>query len=300
MKSQVFTVLLSMFKLLTAKPIVDNTLENLKTRCLQLKNGGLPPKMSIILVGNNPASLIYIKNKKRLCQKIGANFELIQLDESITSKKFLSVVDKVNSDSETTGCFVQLPIPKQLHYLDTSTLISPEKDIDGFHQNSSIDLYFNKEKSFTPCTPKGIIKLLNHYKIKIPGKHIVIVGRSYIVGKPLSLLLSNLNATVTLCHSKTVNLKTHTRSADIIISATGMAQFLDETFVKDDKKQIIIDVGMNKAPNKEICGDVDFHKVKDKVFAITPVPGGVGPLTVLSLLENLIIATEKLSKKDKS
>ena len=253
--------------------------------------------LSVILVGNNPASLLYIKNKKAFCEEVGAEFELIHLDEDTTEQTFIEQIEKVNTDKSITGLFVQLPVSKHLKHIDISNLVNPEKDVDGFHANSSLDLYRNTEKSFIPCTPKGILNILNHYEISIPGKNIVIIGRSYIVGKPLSLLLSNRDATVTLCHSKTINLKEITKNADIIISAVGIPKYLDSNYLSKAGNQILIDVGINKDVNNKTCGDIDFENVKNHVAAITPVPGGIGPLTVNSLIENLILATEKISSK---
>ncbi len=284
-----------MSKLLNAKPIVEKSIDSLQKRCGQLKIEGLEPKMAVILVGNSQASLTYIKNKKKLCQEIGASFELFHLDQNISEADFLKQVESINNDSKVTGFFIQLPLPKSLSHLNISKLVDPKKDVDGFHPNSSNALYLNKENAFIPCTPKGILKLLSFYNLDIEGKNIVIIGRSLIVGKPLSLLLSNKNATVTLCHSKTKNIKQHTKNADIIISAVGNSKFLTAEYLSENKP-VIIDVGINRDENDKLCGDIDFESVKDKVSAITPVPGGVGPLTVLSLMENLIQATENILK----
>jgi methylenetetrahydrofolate dehydrogenase (NADP+)/methenyltetrahydrofolate cyclohydrolase len=282
-----------MSTLLTAKPIIDLSIKKLKEDSLRLKNKGLAPKMGVILVGDNQASLSYIKNKRKMCQDIGAEFELFHLDEDTSEEKFLKQVASLNNDTSFTGCFIQLPIPKQLEHLDISTLINPYKDIDGFHSNSTTSLYRNTGDSFIPCTPKGILKMMDHYGLEIEGKNIAIIGRSFIVGKPLSLLLSNRNATVTLCHSKTIKLQEITKRADIIISAVGSPQYLDYNFVNEDLNQIVIDVGINRDIAGKLCGDVNFDSIKDKVSAITPVPGSIGPMTVLSLLENLILATDK-------
>lgn len=286
-----------MSELLLSKPIVEKSLPELNKKCLSLKAQGLTPKMRVILVGENPASKLYIKNKKALCDKVGADFELIELPSDTLEENFLLEIKKMNEDNLVTGCFVQLPVPKQLAHIDTVNLIHPDKDIDGFHSNSALALYRNTEKSFIPCTPKGILKLCDYYNIALEGQQIVIIGRSYIVGKPLSLLLSNKNATVTLCHSKTQNLQKITQQADIIISARGEPRYLDQSYLKKDKSQIIIDVGINKDNNDTTCGDADFENIKDLVKAITPVPGGVGPLTVLSLIENLILSTQKILAK---
>lgn len=283
-----------MTKVLFAKPILEKSKQLLAQKTASLTQQGMTPKMCVILVGNNPASLLYIKNKKKLCEDVGAKFELLHLDENISENEFLKTINSSNQDDSISGLFVQLPVPSHLKHIDISNLIHPNKDVDGFHGNSTIDLYKNTNNSFIPCTPKGILTLLDYYQIQIAGKNIVVIGRSYIVGKPLSLLLSNRDATVTLCHSKTLNLESITKNADIIISAVGKSKYLDEKFINKDLNQVLIDVGMNKDENNKTCGDINFDSVKDLVSAITPVPGGVGPLTVNALVENLILATERI------
>ena len=291
---------MKMTKLLLAKDVVESNIPLLNNKCLELKKAGLVPKMRVIIVGDNPASVLYIKNKRKLCQRVSADFEIVELPESIGKEEFLKRIEEMNTDKSVTGCFVQLPIPKHLQDIDVTNLIDPHKDVDGFHAKSIINIYKDNKKGFIPCTPKGILKLLDHYKIELEGKHVVVIGRSLIVGKPMSLLLNNKNATVTMCHSKTRNLTEHTKSADIIISAVGKAKFLKSDYLNDSGNQILIDVGINKDENNKTCGDIDFDNVKDKVYAITPVPGGVGPLTVLSLIENLLLATENTLKDGKS
>jgi methylenetetrahydrofolate dehydrogenase (NADP+)/methenyltetrahydrofolate cyclohydrolase len=283
-----------MTKLLIAKPIIDARIDELKKKCLELKKIGLTPKMQVLLVGENQASVLYVRNKKKLCEKVGADFVLKKLPSDIERSVFLDTIEKMNLDPSTTGCFVQLPIPQHLQDIDVTELISAEKDVDGFGASSIVGLYKNKSQGFVPCTPKGILTLFEYYNISLAGKNIVMVGRSQIVGKPLSLLLVNKNATVTLCHSHTKNLALITKSADIVITATGKSRYLTTDFLRDDKSQVIIDVGISKDDQGKTSGDVDFENVKDSVAAITPVPGGVGPLTVLSLIENLVLATEKI------
>lgn len=280
-----------MTKILKAQDIIDSKIDTLKLKSQQLRSSGKIPKLKVILVGQNSASLIYIRNKRLFCQKIGAEFELIELAEDISKSSFLSTVEEINNDDTVTGFFVQLPISKHLEELDITQLINPSKDVDGFHLSTITNIYRGNTDGLLPCTPKGILGLFEFYNIDIASKHIVIIGRSFIVGKPLSLLLNAMNATVTLCHSKTVDLAKHTLNADIIISAVGQPHFLREEFFKTDNSQILIDVGISRLNNKTV-GDIDFHNVKDQVQAITPVPGGIGPLTVLSLMENLIQATE--------
>jgi methylenetetrahydrofolate dehydrogenase (NADP+)/methenyltetrahydrofolate cyclohydrolase len=283
-----------MTKLLLAKPVVENAIPRLSAKCSELTKRGLTPKMRVILVGDNPASKIYVKNKSKLCDKVGAEFELVEMPENIGEDSFIQEIKKMNNDDTITGCFVQLPVPKHLQHLDITELIDPAKDVDGFHGKNAMQIYKNLQNGFIPCTPRGILNLCEYYNIQVEGKHIVIIGRSLIVGKPLSLLLTNKNATVTLCHSKTLDIRKFTLQADIIISAVGNPKYLDKTYINEAKNQVIIDVGINKDNNNKTCGDIDFDSVKDRVNAITPVPGGVGPLTVLSLIENLTEATEKI------
>lgn len=285
-----------MTKILASKPIIDSVFPSLQMKCKNLTDQGLKPKLSVILVGDNPASLLYVKNKKLLCEKMGADFELVELAKDISEKEFLEEVNKLNDNPSVTGCFVQLPIPKHLAHINITQLINPKKDVDGFHLNTISKLYLNESDGLVPCTPKGIITLLQKSDIEITGKNVTIIGRSHIVGKPLSLLFNNLNATVTLCHSKTKDLSTHTKNADIIVSAIGIADFITSKHLREQKDQVIIDVGINKKDGKTV-GDVAFEEVKDKVFAITPVPGGIGPMTVFSLMQNLLQTTENLLKE---
>lgn len=284
-------------KILAAKPLVEQMEKNLKSRCEHLKTQGVIPSMSVVLVGNNPASLRYIKNKKILCEKIGADFHLVQLPEDITADEFLERLEKLNQDPKIHGIIIQLPVSDHLKKLNVPNLVSPEKDIDGFHGLNTQYLYAGSKnlELLLPCTPKGIIKLLQYYDVELEGKHAVVVGRSLIVGKPLSMLLSNYNCTVTLAHSQTKNLEEITRQADILIVAVGKAHFIDSHHINPDKKTIVIDVGMNTLDGK-LTGDVNQAEVMKLSGGISPVPGGVGPMTVISLIENLITATENQMK----
>lgn len=287
-----------MTKILDAQSIIDCKVPELSIRSQRLTQAGLTPSLAVILVGDNPASLLYINNKKAFCKKIGAKFKLIKLPSTVEKKVFLEEIEKLNNDPSVTGCFVQLPVPKQLSTINITQMINPDKDVDGFHLNTVNKLYMNETDGIIPCTPKGIITLLEENKIPIEGRSIVVIGRSNIVGKPLSLLLQALNATVTTCHSKTKDLAQHTQLADIIISAVGIPNLIGPQHLSSQKNQVIIDVGMNKLSGKTV-GDVDFKNVKDHVEAITPVPGGVGPMTVYSLMENLLTTTENILNKDK-
>ncbi len=281
-----------MAQILKAKPVTTAGAARLASKCKQLKENGITPYMQVLLVGDNPASQIYTRNKKRYIEKLGGKCDIIHLPESLSEKDFIFEVGKMVSNDDIHGCFVQLPLPKQLGHLDVGELIPPHKDVDGFHRNNLMGLLAGDcgNEILLPCTPKGIITLLNHYQIDIEGKNVVIIGRSMIVGKPMAMLLTNYNATVTICHSKTRDIKRITAGADIIIAAIGRAKMVDASFLSPSGNQIIIDVGMNQDENGKLCGDVDFEAVSDKVAAITPVPGGVGPMTILSLAENLLQA----------
>ena len=284
-------------RILTAAPVVDQIKKDLIQRCESLKQQGHTPSMCVVLVGNNPASMSYIRNKKRMCEEIGAQFRLEHLDENISADDFLKKMENLNNDSAINGIIIQLPVSDELRALKLPNLVRPEKDIDGFHGMNTQNLYLGSTdlSLLLPCTPKGIINLLKFYQIELKGKNIVVVGRSLIVGKPLSMLLSNFDATVTMAHSQTKNLRELTRQADIVISAIGKTHFFDRSYFSPEKHTIVVDVGMNSL-NGKLTGDVDQHDIMDVVRAITPVPGGVGPMTVVSLIQNLISATENQLK----
>lgn len=284
-------------KILFAAPVVDKIKKNLLERCDTLKNKGITPSMCVVLVGDNPASLSYIKNKKKMCEEIGAKFQLEHMPSNVSKEAFLERIKDLNNNKEINGIIIQLPVSAELKDLNLPNLINPSKDIDGFHGLNTQKIYSGTKdlSHLLPCTPKGIINLLSYYGIDIAEKNIVVVGRSLIVGKPLSMLLSNFNATVTLAHSQTLGLKQLTQNADIVISAIGKAHYFDHTFFNPSKKTVVIDVGMNTL-NGKLTGDVHQEDVKNIVGAITPVPGGVGPMTVITLIENLIFATEEQIK----
>lgn len=283
-------------KILAALPVVEHIKKELKSRCESLKSRGTTPCMSVVLVGDNPASLSYIRNKKKICEEVGASFNLQQLPSNITESDFLKKIANLNNDPKIHGIIIQLPVSEHLKKLNLSDLVFPEKDIDGFHGLNTQKIYTGSTdlKLLVPCTPKGIINLLKFYGIEIAGKHAVVLGRSLIVGKPLSMLLSNFDATVTLAHSRTKNLEEITQTADILISAIGKLHFIQPKHLNPSKKTIVIDVGMNTL-NGKLTGDVD-PQVMHFAGGLTPVPGGVGPMTVVSLIENLITATENQIK----
>jgi methylenetetrahydrofolate dehydrogenase (NADP+) / methenyltetrahydrofolate cyclohydrolase len=284
-------------KILAAQPLVDEIKKDLKLRCDNLKSHGVNPTMYVILVGDNPASLSYIRNKKRICEEVGATFHLLQLPTSISEADFLSEINRLNSDASVHGIIIQLPVTDHLKKLDLPNLVIPAKDIDGFHGENTQSIYkgtTDLRSNLLPCTPKGIIQLLKFYGVELTGAHAVVLGRSLIVGKPISMLLSNLNATVTLAHSQTRNLESITRTADILVSAIGKTHFVTKNHLDPLMKTVVIDVGMNTLHGK-LTGDV-APEVREVAGAITPVPGGVGPMTVVSLIENLITATENQMK----
>jgi methylenetetrahydrofolate dehydrogenase (NADP+)/methenyltetrahydrofolate cyclohydrolase len=284
-------------KILSAAPVVEKIKKDLTLRCSDLKQQGITPSMCVVLVGDNPASLSYIRNKKRMCEEIGANFRLEHMPSSISKEEFVQRVDALNKDSAIHGIIIQLPVSDQLKDLNLPNMVVPEKDIDGFHGFNTQKIYAGSKDllQLLPCTPKGMISLLKFYDVELKGKNVVVVGRSLIVGKPMSMLLTNFDATVTLAHSQTHDIKKFTREADIVIAAIGKAHFFDRTYFSPEKKTVVIDVGMNTL-NGKLTGDVNLDDVKDVVGAITPVPGGVGPMTVVSLIENLISAAQKKLK----
>ena len=283
---------------LLAAPIVEASLLNLKKECDQLKKNGVTPKLHVILVGDHKPSLIYTRNKKKFCEKFDADCDIIKLDKEVTKQDFLDSINKSNTDDSVHGVIVQLPLPDQLKDLNIGHLVNPEKDVDGFHPENMYQLmkgYFD-ESHFISCTPKGILSILDFYKIPISKKKVVIIGRSMIVGRPLSMLLTSKDATVTLCHSQTPNLEEYTKAADIIISATGQSGLIQSKHIGDNTP-VVIDVGISRNKDGRICGDIIFDEVQDKCSAISPVPGGVGPMTILSLAQNLIIASKRSLQK---
>lgn len=262
-----------------------------------VKDGKRPPHLAAVLVGNDGASLTYVGSKVRSCERIGYESTLIQLPEETTELELLQQIDRLNANVAIDGFIVQLPLPKHIDEEKVLMAIDPHKDVDGFHPTNFGKMALDME-SFIPATPYGIMELLHRYDIDISGKHAVVIGRSHIVGRPMSILLSRKsspgNATVTLTHSRTKNLAAITKEADIVISALGVPNFLKEDMVKETA--IIIDVGITRVPDAShpkgyiITGDVDYERVKDKVSFITPVPGGVGPMTIAMLLQNTYLA----------
>lgn len=278
--------------LLKAQPLVDHRIPEMRTACAELIGKGIMPKLVVVLVGDNPASLSYITKKKQLCEKVGASFELRQFPITISAQDFKKEMSLINSDPAIHGCIIQLPVYGESTTLPVEELVAPEKDVDGFHPKNTAELYLGRidKKALLPCTPRGVMSLLSYYGYEVRGKNVVILGRSQIVGKPLSLLMTLAGATVTVCHSQTTDIAAHTRNADIVVAAVGKAGLLKAHHFDSKNKTVVIDVGMNKNDHGKLVGDVDFTSVEPVVAAITPVPGGVGPTTVLSLIENLLTA----------
>jgi methylenetetrahydrofolate dehydrogenase (NADP+)/methenyltetrahydrofolate cyclohydrolase len=273
-----------MATILDGKEVSKIYRERLKKEIDQLREKGYrKPSLAVVLVGNDPASQVYVNNKRKACSKVGIESLFYHLPEDTTEEKLLSLVKELNENPEVDGILVQLPLPKHINPQKVIETIRPDKDVDGFHPENMGKLIANLDSGFIPCTPLGIKILLEHYGIDVQGKDTTIVGAGYIVGKPLSVLLLNQNATVTTCHIYTKDLKKHTLNADILISATGVAHLIKADMVKEGA--VVIDVGISKKDGK-IVGDVDFEKVKEKASYITPVPGGVGPMTVTALLLN--------------
>jgi methylenetetrahydrofolate dehydrogenase (NADP+)/methenyltetrahydrofolate cyclohydrolase len=272
-------------RLIDGKQISTDIKESLKVEVAKLKEKGINCVLAVIQVGEDPASKVYVRNKKRACEYIGIESISYELPEKTTQEELLEIIDKLNDDEKVNGILCQLPLPKHIDEDVVIKRISPQKDVDGFHPENVGALVIG-QKGFVSCTPAGIIELLKRSNIDIDGKHCVIVGRSNIVGKPMALLMLRENATVTVCHSHTKNLKGITKTADILIVAIGKPKFINEEYVKDGA--VVIDVGIHRQENKKLCGDVDFDSVCDKTSAITPVPGGVGPMTIAMLMHNCV------------
>ena len=245
------------------------------------------PKLTVVLVGDNQASQTYVRNKEKACAYVGMLSEIIRLDDTINEQELIQVITGLNQDQSVDGILVQLPLPSHIHEERILDLIDPSKDVDGFHPSNVAKLLLG-QKGLVPCTPQGMMVLLDEIGFDLTGKEVVVVGRSNIVGKPVALLCLQKNATVTIAHSKTKNLKEVCQRADVLIAAVGRAKMINSDYVKEGA--VVLDVGINRDENNKLCGDVDFENVKDKVYAITPVPGGIGPMTITMLLQNTLEA----------
>lgn len=283
-----------MSKIIDGKELAKKVRLELKDEVEKLKkDDNIHPKLAVIMVGNDSASQIYVRNKSKACNEIGIEFEEYLLDENITQKELLDLIDRLNNDSKINGILLQSPIPKNLDINEAFRRISPEKDVDGFNPVNVGKLTLG-QKGFVSCTPFGVIKMLEEYNIDIEGKNAVVLGRSNIVGKPMSQCLLNKNATVTICHSKTRNINEITKNADIIVAAIGKKEFVKGDMVKDGA--VVIDVGINRGEDGKLKGDVDFEEVSKKASYITPVPGGVGPMTIAMLMTNVVKAAKEQNK----
>ena len=285
-------------KVLSGLDTAATVYKSFNDRIKVLSTKGVVPGLCVVLVGEDPASQIYVRTKSKKLKSLGLISETIRLDADVTEQKLLSIIEDLNANSKFHGILVQMPLPEHINSQNVINSINPAKDVDGFHPENVGWLSIGKPR-FIPCTPKGIMRIFSHYNIDLTGKDIVVIGRSNIVGRPMSILVSsnNANGTCTVCHSRTKNINDYSRNADIIISAIGVPNFLTSEMVKEDS--IIIDVGINRIDSDnekgyKIVGDADYDSVFDKVSKITPVPGGVGPMTIAMLVENTIEAAENI------
>lgn len=276
--------------IINGKEIGQEIRTGVATRVKKLKEKGITPGLAVILVGDNPASKTYVANKQKSCEQIGMYSELVKLPEDISEQALLEKIRELNERASIHGILVQLPLPKHINEDKVIQTISPEKDVDGFSPISVGKMMLGQD-TYLPCTPYGVMKMLEHAGIDVAGKHAVIVGRSHIVGKPMGQLLLQKDATVTYTHSKTPDLPSFTKQADILIAAVGRANFITSEHIKEGA--VVIDVGINRNQDNRLCGDVDFDDVQGIASHITPVPGGVGPMTITMLLENTVQAAEK-------
>ncbi|MCQ2011478.1 MAG: bifunctional methylenetetrahydrofolate dehydrogenase/methenyltetrahydrofolate cyclohydrolase FolD [Sporolactobacillus sp.] len=276
------------------KLIATKKRQAMKSQIESMKQQGYVPGLAVILVGEDPASISYVKGKIRDCKEVGIYSELIQFDVTVSEKQVLEQIEILNANDKIHGLLVQLPLPDHISEQKVIQAISPEKDVDGFHP-INVGRLVTKQEGFVSCTPAGIIEMLKAIDVPISGKHVVIVGRSNIVGKPAALLFLNLDATVTVCHSKTKPLSKYTKQADILVAAAGSEALIHANDIKPGA--IVIDVGMNRSASGRLVGDVAFEEVKEKAGYITPVPGGVGPMTRVMLLENTLIAAMRQHEK---
>lgn len=279
-----------MAKIIDGKQIAKEVRAEIAAECAKLKKKGIIPGLAVVIVGTDPASQVYVRNKKKACEEVGFRSEVFELPEETTEEELLALVKKLNEDVNIHGILVQLPLPKHLDDEVIIANIDPKKDVDAFHP-SNVGKIMIGNYDFLPCTPAGVMVLLEKSGIDVSGKECVVVGRSNIVGKPQAMLLLHANGTVTICHSRTKDLAEVTRRADILVVAIGKADFITGDMVKDGA--VVIDVGMNRKADGKLTGDVDFATVEPKASYITPVPGGVGPMTITMLLRNTLTSAKK-------
>lgn len=278
-----------MAKLLMGKEVSDRIKDEMKIEVENLKKAGINPGLAVILVGEDPASKVYVSNKKKACEYIGINSFEYKLPEETTEEELLALIDKLNNDNTVSGILCQLPVPKHINEESIINAIDPKKDVDAFHP-VNVGKIMTGNYDFVPCTPAGVMELIKESGIDVTGKECVVVGRSNIVGKPMSMLLLHKNGTVTICHSRTKDLKEKTKSADILVAAVGIPNFITGDMIKPGA--VVIDVGINRIAPKTLVGDVDFASAEPVAGAITPVPGGVGPMTIAMLMKNTLKAAE--------
>lgn len=277
-------------RIIDGKALSDAVKTNVAKRVAKLKEHGLTPGLAVVLVGEDPASQVYVRNKAAACEKAGLHSQVIRLDSAISEQELLQVVRKLNNDPAIHGILVQLPLPGHMNSAKVIETIAPEKDVDGFHI-SNAGLLMTGQPLFRPCTPYGIMKMFESENVSLWGSEAVVVGASNIVGKPMAMLMLAAGATVTLCNSKTRDLAAHTRRADVLVVATGKPGMVTGAMIKPGA--VVIDVGINRLPNGKLVGDVDFESARQVAGAITPVPGGVGPMTIAMLLVNTLEAAER-------
>lgn len=277
--------------LIDGKDVANKCKDEIRKKIERLEK---TPSLAVIRIGEDEASKIYVRLKNKMCEELGINFVEHHLNENITQEELISLINNLNEDENINAILLQSPIPYHLNILEAFKAIAPEKDVDGFSPINVGKLVQNQE-CFAPCTPVGVMRMLKEYGIEVAGKHAVVIGRSNIVGRPMAELLLNANATITICHSKTENLAEIVKTADILVVAIGKPKFITADMIKEGA--VVVDVGINRIPDsKKIVGDVDFDNVKDKCSYITPVPGGVGPMTIMTLMENVIRAYEMQNK----
>lgn len=278
--------------LIDGKKVAEKCKKNIEERIKRLDR---TPGFAVIRIGEDEASKIYVRLKHKMSEELGINFTEYHLDENITQEELISLIKKLNADDEVDGILLQSPVPYHLNILEAFQTIAPEKDVDGFSP-INVGKLVQRQECFAACTPTGVMTMLKEYNIPIEGKHAVVIGRSNIVGRPMAELLLNANATVTICHSKTQNLADIVKTADILVVAIGKPKFITADMIKEGA--VVVDVGINRIPDsKKIVGDVDFENVKEKCSYITPVPGGVGPMTIMTLMDNVVTACERRENK---
>ncbi|MDY4711214.1 MAG: bifunctional methylenetetrahydrofolate dehydrogenase/methenyltetrahydrofolate cyclohydrolase FolD [Ruminococcus bromii] len=277
-------------QIIDGKKVSAEVKEEVRQQALKLKEThGITPGLAVVIVGDDPASRVYVNNKKKACELVGFKSEEYALPAETTQQELLNLVETLNNKDDINGILVQLPLPKHLDDKAVIAAINPKKDVDAFHA-VNVGKIMLGEYDFLPCTPAGVMEMLHSYNIEVSGKNCVVIGRSNIVGKPMAMLLLHENGTVTICHSRTRDLAEVTKQADILVAAVGRPKFVTADMVKDGA--VVIDVGMDRDENGKLCGDVDFENVKDKCSYITPVPGGVGPMTIATLMKNTLKAAK--------